>query len=166
MTPPKNQFYLLKIFQVVLQQNQDSKLLMVGDGPDEKGLKEYAKELGINKTVKFLGNRNDVTELMQAMDLFLLPSRYEGLPVTLMEAQASGLPSVISDVITKEADITDLVTRESIESDPSLWAKEICEQKDCIREDTSAVIARAGFDMDRETKKLIKYISISINNRE
>ena len=128
---------------------------MVGYGPDEKGLKEYAKELGINKSVKFLGNRNDVTELMQAMDLFLLPSRYEGLPVTLMEAQASGLPCVISDVISKEVDITELITRESIESKPDVWATRICEQKNCTRKDTSAIIAKAGFDMDRETKKLI-----------
>jgi len=154
-THSKNQFYLLDIFAALLQLNPDSTLLMIGDGPDDAALKAYAEKLGIIGSTRFLGARSDVPDLLQAMDVFLLPSRWEGMPVTLVEAQASGLPCVISDVISDEADVTDLVKRLSIWEPASHWA-EVIEQswKSFERRSQREILIEAGYDIAAETKKL------------
>ncbi|MCF0242820.1 MAG: glycosyltransferase family 1 protein, partial [Treponema sp.] len=86
----KNQKFIIDVFSSVHEKEKDSVLIIAGQGPLEMELKEYVKKLGLETSVKFLGQRNDAQELYQAMDVFLLPSLYEGLPVVLVEAQASG----------------------------------------------------------------------------
>ena len=89
------------------------------------GMRDLAKELGIGEEVLFLGNRSNASAYYQAMDYFLFPSRYEGLPGTVVEAQASGLQCLISDVITDEVDLTELVNRKSLQDQPETWAKKV-----------------------------------------
>ena len=88
-----------------------------------------AKEYGIETKVKFLGLREDIPHLLQAMDLFLFPSLFEGLPVTLVEAQAAGLPCIISDMITDEIMITDQTSKVSLSGNKSLWNQEIAKYR-------------------------------------
>lgn len=104
MSPQKNQMFLLKVFAEVKKSKNNAVLLMVGDGPLRPKIENEIKKLGLKNSVILLGVRNDVPNLLMAMDLFLLPSLYEGLPVVCVEAQATGLRCVLSDNITKEVD--------------------------------------------------------------
>lgn len=104
MAPPKNQKFLLQIFEKIKKEKTNSTLLMIGDGPLKKEIEAEIKRLNLQDSVILLGVRNDVPNLLMAMDVFLLPSLYEGLPVVCVEAQATGLRCVLSDNITKEVD--------------------------------------------------------------
>ena len=95
----------------------DTKFLWIGDGELQTQVVNYIKEHDTNHIVKLLGNRTDVADLYQAMDLFFLPSQFEGLPVTALEAQASGLPCLVSDTVSDEFVYTDLVTFFSLNDD-------------------------------------------------
>ena len=95
----------------------------------------------------FLGNRSDVNDLMQAMDVLLFPSLFEGLPVTLIEAQAAGLPCVISDKITKQAQITDLIKYESLDAPLENWVDDIEQSLLIKRSDYLGTIQNAGYDV-------------------
>ncbi|WP_168122740.1 glycosyltransferase family 1 protein [Paenibacillus sp. HB172176] len=103
--PQKNHSMLLDIFKRLNEEMPDSRLMLAGDGPLRKEMEEKAERLGISRHVKFLGVRSDVEHLLLAFDVFVFPSHHEGLPVTLIEAQANGLPCVVSDAITYEADL-------------------------------------------------------------
>ena len=96
-TPAKNHSFLLEVFQEVLKLEPKARLLLVGGGDGLNSVRDKVRAIGIQKQVIFTGVRTDVNRLMQAMDVFVFPSLYEGLPVTMVEAQASGLPSEISD---------------------------------------------------------------------
>lgn len=147
MFPAKNHPYLLEIFKAYSQKNENSILLLVGDGPDRKTIGKKAEELGISDKVIFTGVRSDVNEVLQAMDIFVFPSFYEGLPVTVIEAQATGLPCLISDAVTDEVCITDLVTRYSLGNSPEMWADKIAEMTPSERRNTAAEIANSGYDI-------------------
>lgn len=104
MSPPKNQIFLLKVFADLKRLNNNAILLIIGDGPLRKQLEEEIIKLNLTDNVILLGVRNDVPNLLMAMDVFVLPSLYEGLPVVCVEAQATGLRCILSDNITKEVD--------------------------------------------------------------
>lgn len=108
----------------------------------------------MDRNVLFLGIRNDVSELMQAMDCFLLPSRFEGLPIVGIEAQAAGLPCFFSDSITKEAKITSLVHFISLDKSPRDWAEIILEKSKVKRRDMREDIIESGYDIKHEIRKL------------
>ncbi|MBQ3013808.1 MAG: glycosyltransferase, partial [Clostridia bacterium] len=108
--PAKNHMFLLEVFKGILAKQPNAVLVVVGDGALRGEIEEKINSLGISDSVKLLGSRGDVAELMQAMDVFLLPSIWEGLPVVLIEAQAAGLPCLVSDTVTKEANLTGLCT--------------------------------------------------------
>ncbi|CAM4180892.1 glycosyltransferase involved in cell wall biosynthesis [Paenibacillus endophyticus] len=101
----KNHAQLLSMFNQLQNEKPNSILLLVGDGPLRPEMEQKATELGIRNKVIFLGIRSDIHRILQAVDVFVFPSHHEGLPVTLIEAQAAGLPCVISDQITEEVDI-------------------------------------------------------------
>ena len=108
--------------------------------------------------VIFTGLRKDVADLMQAMDVFAFPSLYEGMPVTLIEAQASGLPCVISEKVPIECKKTELVQQMSLTSSPVEWAKLIIKKgRETVRQDTSDLIKKAGFDIGDNAKWLQQY---------
>lgn len=122
-TPQKNHDRLLRIFAAICESQPNSALLLAGTGPLMADMRSKAAALNIADRVHFLGPRQDIPALLQAMDCFLFPSLHEGLPVTLVEAQAAGLPVVASDAITDEVCITPLIGLYSLQADDRTWAK-------------------------------------------
>ena len=154
---PKNHSFLLEIFNALLKEEPNAVLLLVGGGEDMKMIQVKAQILGIAEHVRFLGIRSDVADLMQAMDIFVFPSLYEGLGIALIEAQAAGLPCVVSDTIPKEAYLTDLVKSESLSDSPDIWAEKILAMRNIPRTDRRAEIAAHGFDITTEAVKLQEF---------
>lgn len=117
----KNQEYLLEIFKDVAAMRNDTILLMVGTGPDEEKIKARVQEHPYKDRIILYGETDNPTAFYSAMDVFVFPSRYEGLPVVLLEAQISGLPCIVSDKVTREVDLGD-INWKSIDDDPKQWA--------------------------------------------
>ncbi len=155
--PPKNHDFIIDVFDEVKKQNPNAYLLLVGDGELRVGIKEKAEKLGLKNSVCFAGLRSDVNELLQAMDVFLFPSIYEGLPVSIVEAQAAGLPCFISDKVPIECKKTDLVQQFSLETSAKEWADSILKVDITNRRDTSDEIKQAGFDIVENAKWLENY---------
>ena len=160
--PQKNHPFLIDIFYEIHKKNSDTVLLLVGGGElnDElkNQMKQKVKDLGIENAVQFLGVRDDVQDVIQAFDLFLLPSLFEGLPVTMVEAQASGLPCVISDKVPIQCDITGNVKVIKLEDSPKVWADEVLSFVDGFeRKDTFDKISEAGFDIKDNAKWLMEF---------
>ena len=128
-TTEKNQSFLLKVLKEVLKENDNSRLLLIGDGYLEDKVKSEAKQLGIEDYVIFTGNINDTYNKYQVMDVFVLPSLFEGLPVVGVEAQTNGLHCVFSDRVSTEVDITGNVTFLSLDEDYKTWAKVLLDNK-------------------------------------
>lgn len=153
----KNPLYALRVFERFHHINDDSQLWIVGDGHmyDEVG-SEIAR-LSLTQCVKMLGRRNDVNDLMQGMDVFLFPSVFEGLPITAIEAQASGLNVLASDVITKEAIILDSAMVLPLNENYSLWAERINTiNMPENRAECADLISAAGYDISKAGEKLLK----------
>lgn len=153
-TYQKNHEFLINVFKKVHQKVNDSVLLLIGEGPDEGIIKQKVKELKLNNNVMFLGRRNDVPKLFQAMDCFVLPSRFEGLPIVGIEAQAAGLPCVFSTAITAEASVSDEVVFTSLD-DMSHWISNILatstkQRKACEK----SCLDTAGYNIQSEIKKI------------
>lgn len=147
----KNHGFLLESFARLHEQKPDSVLLLVGDGELRGEIEKKIAELGIQASAILTGNRSDAAELMQAMDLLAFPSLWEGLPVTVVEAQAAGLPCLISDRITHDVDLSSLVRRLPIDN-ADIWARAMAEP--AARQDVSEAIAAAGFDIGESVQRL------------
>ncbi len=143
----KNHSFIIDIFRKVCEKEPNSVLLLVGDGPLEEYIKKKVEDLGLLDKVKFLGARNDVNDLMQSMDVFILPSLYEGIPLTMIESQASGLDCIISDKVPKECIVTKNVKSISLEKSSKYWASEIIKSKYKARESLYNEIQNAKFDI-------------------
>ena len=156
--PQKNHPLLLDIFAALLKKEPDAVLLLAGGGEDMTKIQAKAQILGIAERVRFLGVRSDVADLMQAMDVFVLPSLYEGLPVTMVEAQAAGLPCIISDKVPPECILTEgLVDVMPLSASPETWAEKILAKRAIPRTDRRAEIAAHGFDITTEAVKLQEF---------
>lgn len=148
----KNHTYLVDIFAELCKQREDMALVLIGKGEEETNIHAKLKNLGIEDKVLFLGNQFDVERYYQAFDYFVFPSTFEGLPGSVAEAQAAGLHCLISNRITREVALTDLVSYRSIEEEPRLWAEEILQNADnaLIRKDMREEIAKKGFDVNAQ----------------
>lgn len=156
--PQKNHPFLLDIFTALLKKEPNAVLLLVGGGEDMPKIQAEAQVLGIAKHVRFLGVRGDVADLMQAMDVFVFPSLYEGLPVTMVEAQTAGLPCLISDKVPPECIITEgLVDTLPLSAGAETWSEKLLEKRDTPRTDRRAEIAAHGFDITAEAVKLQEF---------
>ena len=139
--------------------------VVIGEGELESDVKKQTKELGIDNCVIFAGIRKDVNKCMQAMDLFLLPSRFEGLPVVGIEAQAAGLPCLMADTITKETDLFGLVYFMSLNQDTELWAEKMIEVLNKVkRQNTYHKMVESGYDISLN-KESLKEIYVNVINR-
>ena len=157
--PQKNHTFLIDIFKAVHDRDKNTVLLLVGGGEADDTLKNQirhkVKDLGLEDSVKFLGVREDVEKVVQAFDVFLLPSLFEGLPVTMVEAQAAGLPCVISDKVPIQCDITGNVKVVSLEDAPEKWAEVIDDVLiNFKKKDTYETIVNAEFDIKENAKWL------------
>lgn len=144
----KNHSRLLEIFQECCCVHPGAHLLLVGDGALRGTMEAKASSLGISSRVQFLGNRADIPDLMQIMDIFLFPSLFEGLPVTVIEAQAAGLPCVISDAITREVDVSGQVEFLPLAANNAHWAGIIGKvgERDRIP-DAATKVSQGGYDI-------------------
>lgn len=144
----KNHEYLLRVFaELVKRKTRDYVLLLLGEGSGMEDIRILSRELGIEDKVYFLGNKSNVNDYYQAMDYFVYPSRFEGMPGTIVEAQTAGLRCLMSDTICKEVIATDLVTTRSISEDPGLWADEIEQHLQYQRSSRVDEMKELGFDV-------------------
>lgn len=126
----KNPFFALDVIEKAYKKNPNIEYWWIGSGELDEKVKNYVQKKGLNKFVRFFGSRTDVQKLYQAMDVFFLPSLFEGLPITAIEAQASGLPSLISSSVTRELEYTDLVKFLSLNSSLDTWAENLISQSE------------------------------------
>jgi glycosyltransferase len=152
--PPKNHSFLIDVFKSVHDKNRNSKLLLVGTGNGQSNIREKVDDLGLSDSVLFLGNRGDVNRILQAMDVFLFPSLYEGLPLSIIEAQAAGLPCIISDSVPSECRVTDLAESLDLNLPIDKWANAVLEKQSAIRKNTYQEIKNAGYDIEQNAKQL------------
>ncbi len=158
----KNHTFLIDIFKEIHRQNKNTTLLLVGQGPLKKTIEEKVKVLNLENSVIFLGQREDVNDLYQTMDVFVLPSLYEGLPVVGVEAQASGLLCMFSTDMTREVKILDTSIFIPLEKSSSYWAKKIMDNYTANkRKDERKAVTMANFSINEEAQKLVeKYKSL------
>jgi len=155
----KNHTFLIDIFNEVHKQKSDSVLLLVGQGPLQGEIKAKVERLGLTSCVKFLGQRNDTNELYQGMDVLLLPSLYEGLPVVGVEAQTAGLLCILSSEMTQETKMLNSTRFISISLDERQWAVKLLKSyENYKRSDKSNQITLKGFNIKREVSKYEKKI--------
>ena len=154
MNAVKNQTFLLEIFAALHEEMPESMLLLVGDGPDRKALEQKAAALRIADAVFFTGVRSDIPRLLQAMDVFVFPSLFEGLPVSLVEAQAAGLPCIVSDAVSVECRLTEQLRFLSLNRPARDWAGMIRRAAAVQRQDTYEEIRAAGYDVRENVKRL------------
>ncbi|WP_074882978.1 glycosyltransferase family 1 protein [Butyrivibrio proteoclasticus] len=154
-TYPKNHSFILDVFIVFLKKHPDAVLALAGKGTLMEEAIQKAKNLGISDNVRFLGSRGDANKLFSAFDVLLFPSHYEGLPVTLVEAQAADLPCLISDAITTETDISPKLRRMSLNNTAEEWAKALDEMiGDDNRRNVKDCIISSGYDIGVTVKRL------------
>ena len=151
----KNHELLIDIFYKLSKRNPDLVLLLIGEGETEQKIREKVDRLGISAKVLFLGRKQDAYRYYNAMDVFLLPSRYEGLPVVGIEAQAAGLPCIFSDMVTKETKIINSTFFVKGGVDNYVRAVEKC--LNIGRKNTTEEMKKAGFDIKTEAIKLANY---------
>ena len=144
--PQKNHLFLVEAFAAIHEKQKNSVLVLVGDGELRKDVEAHIQKLGIEEYVRVLGVRRDIPRLMNGMDAFLLPSKWEGLPVTMVEAQANGLPCLISDTVTRDVNITPLIHYIPIDKGFEPWVS-VALTADLKREDHQDAIRAAGFDI-------------------
>ncbi len=145
--PVKNHAFIIDIFKQISKRNNKAVLLLIGDGALREDTETLARTHGLKDRVLFTGVRRDIPELLCAMDVFLLPSKWEGLPLTVVEAQASGLPCVLSDTISEETKISPLVSFFPLNESADAWAEKILEAAGGLeRPDMRDAIREAGYD--------------------
>ena len=147
----KNHTFLLDAFEKACEKDDRAMLLLVGVGPLMQETAKKAVDLGVAERVIMTGNRDDVPQLLGAMDVFAFPSLWEGLPMTVVEAQAAGLPCVLSDTITKEVDVSPLVQYLPL-GDAEQWADALLTRRP--REDAAEAVVKAGFDIRSSAARL------------
>jgi len=152
----KNHEFLLEIFAELIEQKENAVLFLLGDGPRRTEMETKARELGIANAVIFAGNKNPVAPFYQAFDAFLFPSRFEGMPGTVVEAQAAGLPCLISDSITSQVKATELVEFLSLQENCKTWAMKflrmIEEADSSITEGDNSALLNTFYDVNYQVK--------------
>ncbi len=157
----KNHVFLIEIFEKILEKNKNVKLLLVGDGPLRDEIMSLVHKKSIENHVIIAGHRKDVYRLLQAMDVFVLPSLFEGLPVIGIEAQVSGLRCVVADTVTRELGVRD-VHFLSLMQKTEEWAEVIVKGGETERMEGSKKMIDAGYDITKEVIKL-QNLYLSLN---
>lgn len=155
----KNHTYLVDIFAELCKAREDMALVLIGEGEEEKPVREKLERLGLSDKVMFLGNKKDVENYYQAFDYFVFPSMFEGLPGSVVEAQAAGLHCLVSDAVTREVGLTKLVSYRSIQEEPFAWAKEILanSKEAMVRDNVQDILSEAGFDVRKQAKSMLDF---------
>lgn len=147
----KNHKFLIEVFNEICKINENAVLLLVGDGDLKHKIEKEVTKLGLHKDVKFLGLRGDVERILSAMDVFVFPSKFEALPVTLVEAQAVGVKCIVSTCVPDEVDITNTIEFIDLNKGAKEWAQRICQcnHKKC---DYKKIIKEKGYDINQNVQ--------------
>ncbi len=159
MDVEKNHLYLLRVFQELVKREPDARLLLIGDGRLRGEIEKFIADAGLQDVVTLLGKRADVAELYQCMDAFVLPSLFEGLPVTLIEAQTAGLPCFVSDRVTREVDVTNETKFIGIDdSDVERWVEALLDAKNRERDRSACakIMLESGWNIDNCAEALLE----------
>lgn len=168
-TAQKNSVHMIEIFAAVARKEPKAILCLIGDGELKNEMFEKIKELNIEKQVKYLGRREDIQQFYNAMDCFLLPSLYEGLPVVGLEAESCGLPMFFSTEITREANACELGHFIALNESVDKWADEIIRamhENIPVRRNHSKEVAEAGFDSASEALRMQQYYFDAIEREQ
>lgn len=168
-TAQKNSLHMIEIFGAIARKEPQAVLCLIGDGELKEKMFSKIKELGIEKQVCYLGRREDIQKFYNAMDCFILPSLYEGLPVVGLEAESCGLPMFFSTEVTREANACELGYFIGLDESVDVWAEEIlkvCKENIPIRKSYAKEVADAGFDSASEAKRIQKYYYDAIEREE
>ncbi|MDN5301102.1 MAG: hypothetical protein PWQ60_616 [Thermoanaerobacteraceae bacterium] len=161
--PQKNHKFIIEIFSELIKQIPSAHLVLVGDGPLRKDIEDLVKQKSIEKNVHFLGIRKDIPEILGALDVFLFPSLYEGLGIVLIEAQAAGLPCIVSDVIPNDVNIVKgLIEFISLDSDINYWISQIRKkllQKPSFKIQGVSFLKKSGYNISNTIESLSKIYS-------
>ena len=149
----KNQTFLVDAFKVLSEKQNDCTLLLIGEGDLLNNVKQHVKDLQLEDKVRFVDFQEDIYRYYSVMDLFVMPSLFEGLPITLVETQANSLSSLVSDAVTKNSDLTGLVEFMSLNDGCEKWAEKISlKLRNCERTDRSEKISQNGFSLENQAK--------------
>lgn len=153
----KNHKFILDVFEEILKKEENAKLLLVGSGPLEEEIKQYSKQKNMDKNIEFLGTRDDINNILQAMDVFVFPSLFEGLGIAAVEAQMSSLPCVISDKVPLEVKFSENVKFIDIKKENiNEWCNTILGFKDINRTRNEKLCKESGYDINNEVEELEK----------
>lgn len=152
----KNHTFLLEIFKEIVKKQPKSRLLLVGKGTLEQQIRQRVQEMNLQENVLFVGVRSDIPQILSAMDVFVFPSFYEGMPNTVIEAQATGLPCIIADTITREANITGLVQYLSLADAPETWAETALEAAKAPRKNTKQDFIDNHYDIQSTVDEFVR----------
>lgn len=158
--PQKNHQFLIEIAAEVAKREPKMRLLLIGQGSLRQEIEHKVAQMGLTDRVLFLGSRSDIPRLMLgAMDVFLFPSLYEGLPLVLLEAQAAGLPCIFSDAITREVEVVKpLMQRMFLSDSASAWAKAVLSVRDTantiLPNESLALVEKSPFNIARSVQAL------------
>lgn len=159
----KNHRFIIDLFNELHKENNNYKLLLIGQGPLQDEMKQKVKDLGIENAVMFLGQKTDANQYYQAMDLFLFPSLYEGLGMVMIEAQCSGLPCIASKEVPEIAKVSDNVCFVELDQPIENWVKKVNNTLNNERKVDTQRIKNLGFDICTESYKLQKkYVDFMI----
>ena len=161
----KNQAFLIKAFKIVHDQRPNTELWLIGDGNTRGELTSMVKTYGLDRNVRFLGQRDDVNKLLLAMDCFVFTTLSEGLGIVAIEAQAASLPTIISDGVPRDVMITDYCLQLPIEKQPEGWAREMLKiTSESDRNITTKDLVKAGYSIDVEAKRMTDFFSSIVAN--
>ncbi len=156
----KNLGFAIEVMKRVVAREPGAKLFLVGDGEKRSELEALAKKEGVAGAVEFLGPRDDVAELLQAFDVLLMPSLFEGLPVVLVEAQAASLPCVASDTVSRQADLGGRIVFVSLDAPLDTWADAVLEEAALPRADVSSCVRDSGFAVEDSARALAEVYGV------
>ncbi|EOU1869970.1 TPA: glycosyltransferase family 1 protein [Clostridium perfringens] len=154
----KNHEFIIRIFKELILLNNNAKLFLIGSGEKELEIRSLVEKMNLSKNVVFMGNIDNVHEILQAMDVMILPSLYEGLPLVVVEWQLAALPSLISDSVTKECAFTDFIQFKSLDDGEQSWAEDIF--KVCLKEraglakNVEKLAVESGYDLEKNAVDL------------
>lgn len=166
----KNQTFIVDVFKELYQKDNSYRLVLIGEGPMQNCIRDKVERLGLKDMVTFTGNINNVHEYLNAIDLILMPSLFEGLPLTLIEQQANGLQCVCSDTITKEADKSGNLHFISLNKSAKEWAEEVntfikTDEREQRSHNAIINIIKTGYSIKEEAKKLSAFYKNSIKTK-
>lgn len=160
----KNQAFVVEIFAHIHALCQEAVLLMIGSGETEPAIKTKVRQMGLEEYVYFMGSRGDIAALLQGMDVFLFPSRFEGLGIALLEAQAAGLHCLTSaKVVPQEVKVSELLEYVDLEKSAQVWADRVLQYRKYDRQRMTTQITKSGYDIVEQAQRLQRYYINCIN---